>query len=194
LSHTFILNFAIPNKKEQLMIKLVHIFFIFLLLFSFVSCKNQESAKENNSPAISFSPETLKIPDAGGKKLRGQVVYMPIYSNIPYAKQQFDLSAFLAIHNTDLKTQIKITKIDFFNTDGKLVKSFISSPQQISPLATMIISIPQSDQNGTGANFLVEWIADQQVNEPLIESIMKDLSGNKGLAFLSTGRVIREMK
>ncbi|MEQ8214672.1 MAG: DUF3124 domain-containing protein, partial [Smithellaceae bacterium] len=107
---------------------------------------------------------------------------------------QFDLSAFLAIHNTDLKKQIKITKIDFFNTDGKFIKSFISADQKINPLATMIILIPQSDQSGTGANFLIEWTADEQVNEPLIESIMKDLSGNKGLAFLSTGRVIREMK
>lgn len=177
------------------MIKLMNIFLIFLLFVSFASCKNQESQIENSLPAIVFNPDTLKIPDAGGKKLRGQVLYMPIYSNIPdQSKQQFDLSAFLAIHNTDLKNKIKITKIDFFNTDGKLIKSFVSSDQQINPLATMIFTIPQSDQSGTGANFLVEWIADQPVNEPLIESIMKDLSGNKGLAFLSTGRVIREIK
>lgn len=177
------------------MTKLVHLFIIFLLSFSFVSCKNQEPVKENNSPAMSFNPETLKVPDTGGKKLRGQVLYMPVYSNIPYStKYQFDLSAFLAIHNTDLKNKIKIIKVDFFNTDGKLIKCFISSPQQISPLATIIFTIPQSDQSGTGANFLVEWVADEQVNEPLIESIMKDLSGNKGLSFLSTGRVIREIK
>lgn len=179
------------------MTKLMRIIFIFLLFISlsFMSCKNQESAKENSLQSISFNPETLKIPDTGGKKLKGQVLYMPVYSNIPdQSKQQFDLSAFLAIHNTDLKNKIKMTKIDFFNTEGKLIKSFISSNQLIDPLATMIITIPQSDQSGTGANFLVEWTADQQVNEPLIESIMKDLSGNKGLAFLSTGRVIREIK
>ncbi|MEN6622685.1 MAG: DUF3124 domain-containing protein [Smithella sp.] len=177
------------------MTKLIHMFFIFLLLFLFVSCENQQPAKENNSPSVSFNPETLKIPDTGGKKLRGQVLYLPVYSNIPdQSKQQFDLSAFLAIHNTDLKNKIKITKIDFFNTEGKLIKSFISSDKEINPLATLIITIPQSDQSGTGANFLVEWIADKPVNEPLIESIMKDLSGNKGLAFLSTGRVIREIK
>lgn len=176
------------------MTKLVHILFIFLLFVSFVSCKNQESGTENSSQTIVFNSETLKIPDTGRKKLRGQVLYMPVYSNIPFlTKQRFDLSAFLAIHNTDLKNKIKITKIDFFNTDGKLIKSFISSDQQLNPLATMIFTIPQADQSGTGANFLVEWMADQQVNEPLVESIMQDLSGNKGLAFLSTGRVIREI-
>ncbi|MBN2282688.1 MAG: DUF3124 domain-containing protein [Deltaproteobacteria bacterium] len=41
--------------------------------------------------------------------------------------------------------------------------------------------------------FIVEWMAHQPVNEPLIESVMKDLSGNSGMSFLSTGRVIREI-
>jgi len=177
------------------MAKRIQLILILLLLVAFMSCKNQESRMENSTPPNSFNPETLKIPDAGVRKLRGQVLYMPVYSNIPFLeKKLYDISAFLAIHNTDLEKQIKVTKVDFFNTDGKLIKSFVSSPQQINPLATMIFSVPQKDQSGTGANFLVEWMADQPVNEPLIESIMKDLSGNKGLAFLSYGRVVREIK
>jgi len=120
---------------------------------------------------------------------------MPIYSNIPYQeKQHYDLSAFLAIHNTDLTHQIKITKVDYFNTDGHRVKSFIASDRKINPLATVIFTISKQDQSGTGANFLVEWMADLPVNEPLVESVMKDLSGNLGLSFLSTGRVIREIQ
>jgi ferritin len=120
---------------------------------------------------------------------------MPVYSNIPHLKKQdYDLSAFLAIHNTDLIHQIKITKVDYFDTNGKLIKNFISSDQQIQPLATKIFPISKEDQSGAGANFLVEWIADQPVNEPLIESVMKDLSGNKGISFLSQGRIIREIK
>lgn len=59
---------------------------------------------------------------------------------------------------------------------------------------TAIFTVPQKDKSGAGANFLVEGVADQPVNEPLIESIMKDLAGNVGLSFLSQGRVIREMK
>jgi hypothetical protein len=177
------------------MTKRMLIILILLLAVAFISCKNQESRKEISSLSTSFNFDTLKIPDTGGRKLRGQVLYMPVYSNIPYQdKEQYDLSAFLAIHNTDLKNQIKVTSVIFFNTDGKFVKSFISSDQQINPLATMIVTIPKKDRSGTGANFLVEWMADQPVNEPLIESIMKDLSGNKGLSFLSTGRVIREIK
>ncbi len=166
---------------------------LLLTAFVFASCKEQESRTESPRPTV-FNPETLKIPDGGGRKIRGQVLYMPIYSNIPYSeKRHYDLSAFLAIHNTDLKNRIKITRVDFFNTDGKVVNQFIAADQWLDPLATAIFTIPQKDQSGTGANFLVEWMADQPVNEPLIESIMKDLSGNLGLSFLSTGRVIREM-
>jgi hypothetical protein len=178
-----------------MMRKWIRIALILLLVVSFASCEKQESRMDNNSPPVSFNSESLKIRDGGVRKVRGQVLYMPVYSNIPHMeKKDFDLSAFLAIHNTDLKHQIKITKVDFFNTDGKLVRNFISSDRQINPLATIIFTIPQKDQSGTGANFLVEWIADQPVNEPLIESIMKDLSGNKGISFLSQGRIIREIQ
>ncbi len=177
------------------MLKWIQIILIPLFFVTLTSCEKQESVKENNSLPVSFNIETLKIPDKGVRKIRGQVLYMPIYSNIPYLKEKhYDLSAFLAIHNTDLQNRIKITKVDFFNTDGKLIKHYITSDQQIDPLATVIVTVPQKDQSGTGANFLVEWIADAPVTLPLIESVMKDLSGNLGLAFLSTGRVIREIE
>jgi len=172
----------------------IRIVLVVILAMTLLCCENRESGTIDNLQSVPFDPATLKIPDQGGRKLRGQVLYMPVYSNLPYQeKQQYDLSAFLAIHNTDLKNQIKVTKVDFFNTDGRLVKTFISSDQQVNPLATVIFTIPQKDQSGTGANFLVEWVADQPVNEPLVESIMKDLTGNLGLSFLSHGRVIREI-
>ncbi|HNY50175.1 MAG TPA: DUF3124 domain-containing protein [Smithella sp.] len=169
-----------------------HLILTLFLAVIFISCQNEES---KNTLPVSVNPETMKVADQGGRKLRGQVLYMPVYSNIPHLKKQdYDLSAFLAIHNTDLTHQIKITKVDYFNTDGKLIKNFIASDQQIDPLATKIFTIPKEDQSGTGANFLVEWIAEQPVNEPLIESVMKDLSGNKGISFLSQGRIIREIE
>ncbi|PKN18156.1 MAG: hypothetical protein CVU71_11615 [Deltaproteobacteria bacterium HGW-Deltaproteobacteria-6] len=179
--------------------KWIKIILILLLTVAIVSCRaqeaGQESKTENSSPAVSFNPDTLKIPDKGGRKLKGQVLYMPIYSNIPSNyKQLHNLSAFLAIHNTDLNHQIKITKADYFNTEGIIVRSFISAEQSVKPLATIIFTISKEDQSGTGSNFIVEWMAERPVNEPLIESVMIDLSGNLGLSFLSSGRVIREIR
>lgn len=174
--------------------KLLLIFFIFPLAASFISCENRKPQTETKTPVISFNPETLKIPDKGGRKLKGQVLYMPVYSNIPFLKKEkYDLSAFLAIHNTDLDNKIKITMVNFFNTEGRLVKIYVDSEQHIKPLATAIFEVSTDDQSGTGANFLVEWTAEKPVNAPLIESVMKDLKGNSGLSFLSTGRIIREI-
>jgi len=177
------------------MCKWIRITLVVLLLVPFASCKNQESEVVEKRPDVAFDAGTLKVPDQGVRKIRGQVLYMPIYSNVPYSDgKNYDLSAFLAIHNADLKYKIKITKVTLFNTDGKVVKQYITEDRLLEPFATAIFTISRKDQSGTGANFLVEWIADQPVNEPLVESVMKDLSGNLGLSFLSTGRVIREMK
>lgn len=176
------------------MAKWMHVIIVLLLSVTFTSCGNQKPQSET-SPTLSFNPENLIIPDKGGRKVRGQVLYLPVYSNIPYLKEsKYDLSAFLAVHNTDLRHEIKITKVYFFNTQGRLVKSYVSSEQKVTPLSTVIFEVSRDDKSGTGANFLVEWIADQQVNEPLVESVMKDLKGNVGISFLSTGRVIREIQ
>jgi hypothetical protein len=175
--------------------KLISVFLILLCLSPFLSCENRKTGTENNQPPVFFNIETLKIPDGGVRKLRGQVLYMPIYSNIPYTeKKKYDLSAFLAVHNTDLTQKIKITKVTLFNTNGMVVKNFLLEEHLLNPFATAIFTIPRQDQSGTGANFLVEWIAEQPVNEPLIESVMKDLSGNLGISFLSPGKVIREIQ
>lgn len=173
---------------------IIRIFFILLIAASFISCENRQTQTETKPPSTPFNPETLKIPDQGGRKLRGQVLYMPVYSNIPFQKKEkYDLSAFLAIHNTDLYSDIKLTMVNFFNTEGKLVKVYIDQEQHIKPLATAIFEVSKADHSGTGANFLVEWVAEQPVNAPLVESVMKDLKGNLGLSFLSTGRIIREI-
>jgi hypothetical protein len=158
------------------------------------SCKDRKQDGSEAIQPVSFNTAGLAIPDVGGKKLRGQVLYMPVYSNIPFnEKANYGISAFLAVHNTDLANQIKITKVVFFNTDGMVIKNFLESVQVLGPLATAIFTVPQKVPNGTGANFLVEWTADRPVNEPLTESVMKDLSGGRGISFLSTGRVVREI-
>lgn len=176
------------------MIKLVRILLVFLVAVLFISCESRKQETESKPISTQFNPEIMKIPDKGGRKLKGQVLYMPVYSNIPFLqKQKYDLSAFIAIHNTDLTNRIKVTMVNYFDTEGKLVKTYIGSEQYLNPLSTAIFEVSMDDQSGTGANFLVEWISEKPVNEPLIESVMKDLKGNLGLSFLSTGRILREV-
>ncbi len=175
--------------------RLLKIFFLLAVIVHLVSCSEAGKTPVNDSPIGSFNPEMLTVPDTGAGKIRGQVLYLPVYSNIPCLDQKmFNLSAFLAIHNTDLSKTITVTKVFYFNNDGVLVRNFLQSPQALAPLATTHFFVPESDQSGTGANFIVEWTANAAVTEPLVESVMASCRTNYGISFSSRGRVIREMR
>jgi Protein of unknown function (DUF3124). len=162
---------------------------------SLSGCGREAKQSTKGAQAPTFDPSSLAVPDSGGHKLRGQVLYMPAYSSIPYKNgSYYDLGAFLAVHNTDLSAPISIRKADFFDTEGKLVESFVAEPRVLGPMATALFTVSQKGQKGAGANFLVEWTSEAPVSEPLIESVMKDLGSNLGISFLSQGRVVRELK
>lgn len=175
--------------------KLCKILVMLLLISVLLSCMEKEKTPHGGQSNKNFTSESLIIQDSEGNKVRGQVLYIPIYSNVPCRENNlFDFSAFLAIHNTDLKNNIRITKVIYFDNDGRKVKDFITQEALLTPLAATNFFIPKSDQSGTGANFLVEWISESPVTEPLIESVMVNCETNYGMTFLSKGKVIREMK
>jgi len=89
---------------------------------------------------------------------------------------------------------MKITRILFFDNDGKLVRNYLSNDLTLQPLGATNFQVPEKDQSGTGANFIVEWISDSLINEPLIESVMIGLTNGQGVSFLSPGKIVREQK
>lgn len=169
-----------------------------ILLFSVLSsCIEQPALPVLPAEHSVFDINKLKIKgDYSTRKIRGQVLYLPVYSNIPnpQMKQTYDMSAFISIHNTDLEYPIKITSVLYFDNDGKLISSFLKNDTILNPLGAVNYYIPVADKSGTGANFLVEWYADSLVTEPLSESVMVGLTSGQGLSFISQGRIIRELK
>jgi hypothetical protein len=129
------------------------------------------------------------------EKARGQILYLPLYSNIPYSEKSgdYDLSGFLAIHNTDLRKPLRVSHIYYFDTNGDLIKDFLGNDTlELKPLQTKSFFIPEKDKSGTGSNFLIEWKTDSLVNIPLIETVMISLKGGQGVSFLSNGKVIEQ--
>jgi hypothetical protein len=166
-----------------------------VLILTCLSACNREDAKAPpaKTSESSFDTGILTVKEADLRKVRGQVVYVPIYSNLPRdEKKTYDVSAFIAIHNTDLDHRIRVTRVLYFDNDGRLVKDFTPEALHLEPLGATNFFIPQSDQSGTGANFLVEWVADKPVREPLIESVMINLDTHRSFAFQSRGHVVRE--
>lgn len=119
----------------------------------------------------------------------GQINYVPAYSHIYSGNKEVQslLAVTLSIRNTDPNHPIQIVTVNYYDTTGKLLKEYVSSPLIIDALATKRYTISQRDKSGgSGANFIVEWKADKPVNVPIIESIM---IGSRS-SFTSRGQVI----
>ena len=128
-----------------------------------------------------------------GKHTKGQTVYVPTYSNIFVGDREiaWQLSALLSIHNTDRTQPITITRVDYHDSDGKLVRKYLEKSQKINPMGSIKFYVKASDTaGGWGANFLVEWKSEKEVNQPIIESLMTGLRGNHSVSFINQGRVI----
>ncbi|BAS57748.1 MULTISPECIES: DUF3124 domain-containing protein [Leptolyngbya] len=128
------------------------------------------------------------------KIARGQTVYVPVYSHI-YSisrSQKMDLSVTLSVRNTDQSHPMIITSVFYHDTNGKLIRKYLEQPVELRPLASTYFFVDQADTGGgAGASFLVEWVAQQKVTDPVIETVMINTMGNQGISFVSEGRVIK---
>ena len=130
------------------------------------------------------------------KRCTGQTVYVPIYSHIYSGDRErpFLLAATLSIRNTDPDQPITVTVIDYYDSDGKLLKKYLQKHLTLNPMASTRIVIKESDKSGgSGANFIVKWESKNRVTEPVIESIMIGTQVQQGISFTSRGQIIREI-
>jgi hypothetical protein len=126
---------------------------------------------------------------------KGQVVYVPVYSNVFSAPKQvpFNLATILSIRNTDMSNSITIISADYYNTKGNLLKKYYQQAVTLAPLESAYIYIPEEDTaGGFGANFIVKWTSAKEVNAPIIECVMIGARSGQGISFVSPGKVIKE--
>ena len=140
-----------------------------------------------------FSFSSLNAADNKAVLSHGQRMYVPAYSHIYSGNKesQFLLTVILSIRNIDPVHKIEITVVDYYETQGTLLKKYIDTPVTLKPLESLRYIIPQKDKSGgSGANFIVEWHSDKPVNRPIIESIMIGTQSTQGISFTSRGREI----
>ena len=57
----------------------------------------------------------------------------------------------------------------YYDTHGQLVKEYSAQPQRLGPLASADFFVDAGEQTGgVGTNFIVEWVADEPVYEPVV--------------------------
>ncbi|WP_417387846.1 DUF3124 domain-containing protein [Gimesia sp.] len=144
----------------------------------------------------SYQPPDLKKYQADKADLekltRSQSLYVPCYSHIYYhGGSPLLLETTLSIRNINRDQPVFITSIEYFDTDGKLVKSYLEQPIRLTPFQTIEFLVEEKDSTGgSGANFLVNWTADEGVNQPLIETVMIGASGPRAIAFTRNATAI----
>jgi len=163
---------------------------IMLIILVFLPACISQLAQD--TPAEVQSPPPVSIEDL--EIVTGQVIYVPAYSEVFYSdRNTLNLTITLAIHNTDLEHPIIIKSVRYYDTNGNLVEEYIDQPRQLDPIATASIVLAGDDtRGGVGANFIVEWVAETGVYEPVVEAIMINTSGQQGISLLSPGRVISQ--
>jgi hypothetical protein len=125
--------------------------------------------------------------------IAGQKVYVPIYSHIYTWEQSrtINLTVTLSVRNTDLSSPIILASIHYYDSNGKLIRKYLEQPVELGPLASTRFVVDQEDTSGgSGAAFVVEWVSQKAVSVPVIEAVMINTSGNQGISFISSGRVI----
>lgn len=124
----------------------------------------------------------------------GQSVYVPVYSYIYHGdrERKFNLTTTLSIRNINLKKDITLHSIDYFDSEGKFLKHYLEAPIVLKRFSSIRYIIKAKDKSGgSGAKFIVRWSNKKPSNAPLIEAIMISTQGGQGISFVSRGQAIK---
>lgn len=179
-----------PHLPQKRRIKTHSLNWLMSLLISIllIGCASQadQTPPTNSEPAIQLSDLDVTT---------GQTIYVPAYSEMYIARDRtLDLAVTLTVHNTDFEHAIILTSVRYYDTQGQLLKEYLAEPRQLGPLASTDFFVEANEQSGgLGTNFIVEWVAEQPVFEPVVEAIMLNTSNNQGISLTSPGRVINQI-
>jgi len=128
---------------------------------------------------------------------RGQTLYVPVYSEIPFGDRDrtLELTVTLSIRNIDRKALVMVRKVDYYNSKGEFVRSYIQEPRALPPLAAVEFIIKASDRSGgISAGFVVEWESENLCVPPVVEAVMISTVSARGISFLSPARIVEEKR
>lgn len=138
-----------------------------------------------------FSAEAEALP---WEPVKGQTVYVPAYSHVYHQDgKPHLLTVTLSIRNADTEHELVVTSVRYTNTKGQHIRSYLDTPLRLGPLASTEFLVERKDTTGgSGASFLVEWVAGEAIVPPVIETVMIDTDSSQGISFARPGIVIKE--
>ncbi|MEH2386110.1 MAG: DUF3124 domain-containing protein [Nostoc sp.] len=171
-----------------------HIYLVIAVIL-LASCKPIQNSPKSQPVTSQATPSNKIVTlDSNFKIAMGQTIYVPVYSHIYHYNRQeiFNLAVTLSIRNTDLVNPMIISSVRYYDSAGKLVKQYLEHPIQLDALASTDFFINTNDTTGgLGANFIVEWVSQTEITEPIVEAIMIGTDFQQGISFTSPGKVIK---
>jgi len=159
---------------------------LFVVLFAVFACS--EHKKEAISKTVNWESREAKT-ESGQLQFKGSS-YLSVYSEIYDMSDETKhlLTATVSLRNTSLTDSLFISKADYYNTKGNLIRSYIKNPIYLVPMETVEIVINRRDTlGGSGANFIFDWATRVETTDPIFESVMIWTTGTQGISFLSKG-------
>ncbi|MCA9791664.1 MAG: DUF3124 domain-containing protein [Candidatus Eremiobacteraeota bacterium] len=163
-----------------------------LALAALIGCATPAPPQEQVAPvplpstATATSPRTREVS-------RGQLLYVPVYSHVYLMDgRPYNLAITLSIRNTSLDHKLVVQSVAYYDSAGKLIKDHADKELELGPLATAEYFVREDDSSGgSGANFLVKWVAEQEISDPIVEAVMVGTSGGHGVSFVTNARVLK---
>ena len=119
--------------------------------------------------------------------------YLPVYAQIYSISEQrtLNLTVMVSLRNMSETQNIYLTKANYHNSSGDLIRTDLVGPVALKPLETGEIVINEDDSSGgTGGNFVFEWYGPKNGTEPLFQAVMNSTVGQQGLSFVTEGKRI----
>lgn len=161
-----------------------------LAVLFLAGCQQPKEKSNESAPPMNWMERVSEVSptDSLSEGRSYLAVYSEIYSYT--SEQTFQLTATVSIHNASLQDTLFLKAADYYNTDGKLIRSYLEKTAFVKPLETVQIIIDETDESGgPGANFIFEW-ATNSTTRPFFEGVMISTSGQQGMSFTTQGREI----
>ena len=162
--------------------------FIIALVILFFSCESEQERSSVNP--VNWKKRAVQL-NIGDSLIYGET-YLSIYSQIySYTEHRtHDLTSTISMRNTSITDTIYVLSARYFDTHGKLIRTYFKQTIYIAPMETVAIVIDEVDkEGGTGANFLFDWAIQPDCTEPLFEGIQLSTAGR--ISFTTAGKRIK---
>ncbi|MFT3679590.1 MAG: DUF3124 domain-containing protein [Ferruginibacter sp.] len=165
------------------MLKAISIVVMIVVICLCIGISARKENKQNSD--INYTTAAVDKMDFSHK------VYVPVHSNT-YAQKKYSpqhLKAVLTIRNTSLKDSLYVSKVEYYDKQGNILKQQLDSAIVIKPMSTFEIIAKQQDHKGNLDNFIVQWHTEKTIINPVIQAVMYDASNR--ILFSNDGVDIR---